>query len=405
MARGIQEPLMHPIPLDTAQINAVLDRVYAWSRARDYCGHTKHDALNSPFLSKTLGWSKWTRLLAIQGVMRFPINIRPLLGVRKSVNPKGLALFTMGLIDRYRTGGHKRHLSEAEELLERLLRLRSPGRWTGISWGYPYPWQDLGFYALPHTPNAVVTCFVAEAFLDAYRETRKAEYLETVRTSIEFLVNDLTVLKNTDDQLCLGYMPFPMTMRVMDVSILIGALLAQYGATSGHGTYQQTARKLLNYVIGQQTAYGAWYYTDPPEASPIRHDNYHTGFILDALWRYMRASDDWGWMDAYRRGLKFYADALFNDDGSPRWMSDCDYPHDIHGAAQGILTFARHREEYPRKAETIARWALETMYNASGRFYYQETRFYKKRFTLMRWCNAWMAHALARLLLDTRKTT
>jgi rhamnogalacturonyl hydrolase YesR len=385
------------------EIEHALDRTYHWSRTRDYRGHTKHDALNSPLLKVALGWSKWTRILAIQGIMRFPVNLRPLLLVGKTVNPKGLALFTMGLIDRYRATNERRYLEEAETLLRRLLTLRSPGSWAGLCWGYPYPWQDLGFFAPSHTPNAVVTCFVGEAFLEAYRETGNAMYLETVKSVAGFLLKDLTVLKDTTDESCLAYMPLPMTMRVMDVSILIGALLAQYDALSGQRVHRQSAQKLLNYVIGRQTDYGAWYYTDPAEASPIRHDNYHTGFILDALWRYMQATDDWSWKANYRRGIEFYAQHLFNSDGSPRWMSDQDYPHDIHGAAQGIITFSRHREEYPAKAESIGRWALDRMYHDSGRFYYQEERFYRKRFTLMRWCNAWMARALARLFVAMKR--
>jgi hypothetical protein len=156
--------------------------------------------------------------------------------------------------------------------------------------------------------------------------------------------------------------------------------------------------------MGRQTAYGAWYYTDPPEASPIGHDNYHTGFILDALWRYMHATGDERWMPQYRHGLEFYAAHLFNADGSPRWMSDRDFPHDIHGAAQGIITFARHETEYPGLAQRITRWTLDTMYDDAGRFYYQEGRFFKRRFTLMRWCNGWMTRALSQLHLRMRQS-
>ncbi len=383
----------------TAEIDGVLDRVYEWSQQRNYCGHTKHDGLNSPLLLATLGWGKWTRIIAIQGVMRFPVNIRPLLFVKKTRNPKGLALFAMGLLDRYRATGNRNHLAEAEHLLNTLLSLRSPGDWSGDCWGYPYPWQDLAFYAPPHTPNAVVTCFVAQTFLDAYHETRQRQYLDVVRGTTKFLLNDLTVLKDTDSELCMAYMPLPMRMRVMDVSILIGTVLTQYAVASGDATHQHTAYRLLNYVMGQQTDYGAWFYTDPPGDSPIRHDNYHTGFILDALWNYMQVTGDNRWMEAYRAGLSFYANELFNPDGSPKWMSDRDYPHDIHGAAQGIITFARHREEYPGLAIRVARWSLDTMYHPDGRFYYQEGRCWKKRFTLMRWCNAWMARALAHLRL------
>jgi hypothetical protein len=78
-------------------------------------------------------------------------------------------------------------------------------------------------------------------------------------------------------------------------------------------------------------------------------------------------------------------------------MSDKNFPHDIHGAAQGVITFSKHLDMYPGLSEKIALWALNNMYNNCGRFYYQQTPIYKKRFTLLRWCNAWMSLALAQL--------
>lgn len=375
---------------------AVLDRTLRWSADQGYLGWNKHDGLNSPILQALLGWGKWPRLVAIQGVMRFPMNLRPWLLVPKVYNPKGLALFVQAWLDRYRLEGDAAHLAQAERLLDLLLAIRSPGTWGGNCWGYRYPWQDPGFFAPTDTPNAVVTSFVCEAFLDVYRVTGNPAYLDTVGSALGFFFRDLRVLKDEAEELCLGYMPTPMTMRVMDVSILIGAVAAQYGALAAVDRYRRDAYRLAHYVVRRQTEEGAWFYTDPPGDSHIRHDNYHTGFILDALWRYMEAAGDRQWESAYWQGLEFYAERLFNSDGSPRWMSHMDYPHDIHGAAQGILTFARHDGHFPGLARRITEWAIANMYHPEGRFYYQQTRLIVKRFTLMRWCNAWMARSLAR---------
>ena len=376
-------------------MDEALGRVLEWSRQQAFKGHNKHDGLNSPILRTLLGWGRWPRLVAIQSVMRFPVNPRTLLLVPRTYNPKGLALFSQGFLDLYRARRNPEHLQESERLLSLLLDLRAPGAWSGDCWGYPYPWQDLGFYAPANMPNAVVTSFVCEAFLDAYRETGKARYLETVASAVNFFLEDLPVLRDTPGELCLAYMPVPMRMRVLDVSILVGAVLAQYAAFSGSDQCALAASRLVRYVVSLQTDYGAWYYTDPPQDSPIRHDNYHTGFILDALARYMTASSDREWGQAYCSGLDFYAAELFNHDGSPRWMSDRDFPHDVHGAAQGILTFSRHRADFPGLADRIAAWTLRNLYDGKGRFYYQQTRYFTKRFTLLRWCNAWMARALA----------
>ena len=58
-----------------------LAAILTWSRERDYRGHSKHDALNSPFLSALSLNQRMLRLVAIQAVMRFPLNTRPLFGV------------------------------------------------------------------------------------------------------------------------------------------------------------------------------------------------------------------------------------------------------------------------------------------------------------------------------------
>jgi len=386
---------------DLTTIRAALDRTLAWSRAQGYLEHTKHDALNSPLIWAVCGHHRITRILATQLVMRSPVNVRTLLGVPKSHNPKGLALFVMTLLDAFAWSGERRYLEEAERLLELLLSLRSPGEWQGDCWGYQYPWQDLGFFAPKATPNAVVTAFVCEAFLQAYRVTGNVDWLKPVAGACRFFMLDLTVLKNTADEMCIAYMPLAMNMRVMDVSILVAAVLAQYSRISNDTAMAATAMRLARYVARQQTAEGAWYYTDPPGDSPVKIDNYHTGFILDAFERVMAALEIEDWRELHRKGLDFYARHLFNADGSPRWMSDVDYPHDIHGAAQGILTFGLpdNRQRYPALAGHIVDWVMGRMYHPEGRFYYQDTRFFIKKQTYIRWCNAWMCRALSRYLL------
>jgi len=384
----------------------ILDHTYLWCKSQNFRGYNKHDGLNSPILRSFLGWAKWPRIIAIQGVMRFPCNIRPLLLVPRTINPKGLALLTLGLLDRFKTSGNQEFLAEAEKLLAMLDKCRNrSAEWSGACWGYPYPWQDLGFFAPTNTPNAVVTSFVCEAFLDAYRLTGRREYLETVKSAAVFFLSDLTVIEDKPESLCLAYMPLPMSMKVMDVSILVGAVLAQLAALTSDSAYLNEARRLVTYVVSKQTDYGAWYYTDPPEDSPIGHDNYHTGFILDALWRYMESTNDWRWKPEYAAGLKFYAEKLFNTDGSPRWMSDQDYPHDIHGAAQGLITFSlatKNGYKHKNLTDQIFAWAMKNMYNRQGRFYYQNRLLYTKKFTLLRWCNAWMFRGISSYCLTDK---
>lgn len=376
----------------------ILDDVYSWSSGYEFKGYNKHDGLNSPLLAFFLGKTKWTRIIAIQTVMRSPINIRPLLLVPKTVNPKGLALFILGLLDRYGTDQSEQYLEEARRLGEMLLEIRSAGPYSGDCWGYPYPWQDLGFFAQSHTPNAVVTSFVCEAFLELFRVTGDDKYLISVGRAIDFFLKDLVVLEDTSDMLCLSYMPMRMSMRVMDVSILIGAVIAQYARLINDSEKMEVATLLVAYVVAKQTDYHAWFYTDPPEDSFIRHDNYHTGFILDALWRYMKANDDWQWKNNYSAGLDFYAKKLFTLEGAPKWMSDKTYPFDVHGSAQGLASFSlavANGYQYQSLLDHIGCWAINNLYKSEGRFIYRKGKLVNYNYTLLRWCNAWMFRGMS----------
>ena len=79
-------------------------------------------------------------------------------------------------------------------------------------------------------------------------------------------------------------------------------------------------------------------------------------------------------------------------------MDNQEYPYDIHGYAQGIISFTTAGEL--TLAAQIAQNAIEDMWHApERRFFYQKHRYYTARFTLMRWCQAWMSYALSSLVL------
>ena len=69
---------------------SILNEVWLWSQRQEFRGYNKHDGLNSPVLNIFLGWGKWPRIIAIQSIMRSPINLRALFGINKTYNPKKL---------------------------------------------------------------------------------------------------------------------------------------------------------------------------------------------------------------------------------------------------------------------------------------------------------------------------
>ena len=368
-----------------------------------YAGYSKFDALESP-LVRALSFGWWPfRLLWTQVVTRSPFNLRPLLQVRPGVNPEAPALFARANLDCLEAGLQGPFGDRARTCLDWLLAhdASSVGSYHGRCWGYHHAWQSPGFYQPPHHPNCYMTTIVSGALLHGYRVLERQEYLDAARSAADFILRDLPVFHEDAEEKCIAYVPdMRAQFRVINVNALAAATLAQVGASTGEPELLEQARKLMAYVASQRTPYGAWYYTVDPRQSLVTHDNYHTGMILDALLAYEHATGDTHFHADYDLGLDYYRRELFLLDGAPKWTNARIWPHDIHGSAQGTLTFALAGDL--DTAERIAAWALDHLYKGDGDFGYQRGRRVTKRFTLLHWCNGWMVRAMAALLLALR---
>lgn len=372
----------------------------------DYCGYSKFDAMNSRLLKSLSFNNKWLRLLYTQAVKELPFNIRPLLGVKKSKNPKGIALFARAYLFLFQKTSEVKYLEKAESLIQWLLDNPSPGA-NNLCWGYNFIWQNTIFLQDQFEPNAVVSVFVGEALIHAFRVTGEKKYLDAACSVASFLVEELPVLHDSSKERAIAYVLRTVDAVVLNNQVLSGAFLVKVWKHLEDRRMLDIAWRQINYTVNRRTEYSCWYYTYPKEKSPIRHDNYHTGGILDGLLEYYEETGDEGFMRVYWEGLRYYKDNLFEPDGAPRWMSDKRYPYDAHGAAQGIISFSkasRYKKELSEQAERTADWAIDHLYRRKTRdFAYREGRFIQWNYPLMRWSNAWMAKALAEFISSTKE--
>ena len=379
----------------------ILMEVLNSAEEKDYSGYSKFDALNSPFLNALSLGNKWLRFLFIQVIKECPFHIRPFLGVEGSRNPKGIALFARAYLSLYEKTDAPVYLQKAESLIEWLLNHPSPD-FKNLCWGYNFIWQSTILLQDQFVPNLVVSAFVGEALVQAYRITGKERYLGAARSVAGFMIEDLPVLFESDTERAISYVPTEGDVVVLNIQVLTGAFLTKIWRETGEERFMEKARRHLNYAVNRRTRDYAWYYTHPRDKSLIHHDNYHTGGVLDGLLEYYEESGDGRYSDIYWKGLDYYQRNLFEPDGAPRWMNNKRYPFDIHGAAQGIISFikaGRHRGQYRSQAEKIAAWTMKNLYRRETRdFAYRKGRWMKWNYSLMRWCNAWMARALAELI-------
>nr|WP_303650204.1 hypothetical protein [Halalkalicoccus sp. NIPERK01] len=371
-----------------------------WARENDYAGWDPYDGLNSPILPD----SNWLfRLCSIHAVQWAPINLRPLVGIPKERNPKGIALFALAYLDLYEVTGDDAHLSEATRLLGWLVRNTSPAS-SEPSWGYNFDWQNgREFFVPAYHPSTVVSVFCGRAFLRYYEVTGNERALEIADSVCRFVRCEIGQ-ERVDGYRVYAYTPYD-SFVVVNVNALAAGFFAEVASHTDDASLGRRADELVAFVRAQQVEGGAWYYACPPERSHISHDNFHTGFVVESLDRYMAArSPVEGVERAYHRGLEFYRDALFESDGAPRFEHDTPYPRDVHAAAQAIVTFVRPRAESADFAERILEWTLSNLYDPQGYFYRRRGRLLTDRTPYIRWSQGWMCLALASYLRRTAKS-
>lgn len=379
----------------TRDLATAIRKLLAYCYENHWAGYEPYDALNStlfemlPFLD-----SKLPRLVLTQMLKRSPINIRGLLRIPKTQNPKALGLFLSGLLKLSNT-----HIGGQNELVdlmvERLVALRAQSPYW--CWGYNFPWQTRTVLVPRWTPNLVCTAFAADALLDNYEQRGDDRCLAMAVSAAQFMLDEL--YWSEGDCAGFGY-PLPSVRnQVHNANFLGAALFCRVHKHTGEKKFLESAFRVARYSAAQQHRNGGWAYGEASTQQWI--DNFHTGFNLSALDRISKHTQTAEFDMCVRRGLEFYRKHFFLNDGSVRYFHDHTYPLDTHCVAQSIITLCDLQDldgSNLALAYSVWRWAMDHMWDDRGFFYYRILRTCKIRTSYMRWTQAWMFLAICQLL-------
>lgn len=386
-------------------LEKVYENLYSYCRNENFAGYDPFDGLNSVLFNLTpLKHSAWARLAWLQMVKRSPVNLRPVLGVKKGVNPKGLALFALAELSRFRATGDKQHADDSRMLLDRLLEKKVVGKTNDgrptTAFGYNFDWQSRVFFAPLGTPAIVPTAFASQAFVEAYKAVGDEIYLTAAMEICEFVLTSLNRTIETDNEICFSYTPLDNSI-IFNASLLAGESLARVGEINRHEAYLKLAAKTARFVINRQSHSGAWLYGDKDSQEWI--DNFHTAYVLLSLHRIGTAIPDLRSeiSNAIGRGIDYWLGNFFLADGTPKYYDNTTYPIDIHSAAVAISALCELKNVDDRMlpaAMKTVEWTVDNMLDPRGYFYYQVRKNVIVKTPFMRWGQAWMAYAFARAL-------
>jgi len=367
----------------------------------NFKGWDPYDGLDSWVIQKTpLGKSRFFRLAWIQLFKRNPINFRPLFGIKKDYNPKGLGLFLIGYCNLYKLDNNPEYLDTITFLADEIINLQTKG-YSGACWGYNFDWQARAFFQPKHTPTVVATSFITEALLLAYQVTTKKLYLDTAISATDFVLKDLNKTYDADGDYTLSYSPLDST-QVFNAGLLGAKLLSLIYTKTKDQKLIIEAKKIVAYVCKQQADDGSWQYGTLPFHKWI--DNFHTGYNLECIYDYQKHSNDMSFENYIKKGLDYYLNTFFTDEGISKYYNNSIFPIDIHAPAQLIVTMSKLSvfQKNKKLIDKVLSWTVNNMQSSEGFFYYQKNKHITCKIPYIRWAQSWMFYAFSYYFLELK---
>ena len=384
--------------VELTKLEKINENLLNEAKKENFAGYDPFDFLNSKIL-RSFFFSKirWMRIGWIQLGKRSPINLRKLFLVPKKRNPKGLALFILGMIHEYGRTSNPKLLETCVKLADWLIDNRSDRtQWSKSCWGYNFDWQARAFFVPAGKPNIITTYYVAQALYQLSKLIPNKKYLKYATEAAYFMSQNL--YHATDGHFFYGYIPGENTY-VHNASLWGAAWCAFIGKLIDDETLMHQAAKVAHSTVLEQQEDGSWKYGTASHHNFI--DGFHTGYNLEALCvlRESLSTDEFD--DSITRGYKYYLDNLIDKQYCAKYYNDSLYPVDMHSFAQAIITTLKvgSKSEDLKIADGLIDRAVNLMYlPKAGRFIYQKNRYFSNRINYIRWTQAWSYYSISMYL-------
>jgi hypothetical protein len=378
------------------ELSGSIQRLSAWVEQNDYRAYDTFDGLNARFVRPFTFETAFLRTVLQQGIRRFPLNLRPLLGVRKGYSTKGMAFLARGYMRLHRATGDAAWANKAEFALQWLIENQSNG-YSGACWGNHFDYQSRNFYLAKGVPTIVWTSLIGHAFLDGYDHFKKEQYLQIAISACEHILKDLEKYPDGEGT-CISYIPGGKSL-VHNANTLGGSLLARTYSYTRSETYRELAQRSLQYTAQYQRSDASWYYGEKENLHWV--DNFHTAYVLDCFKFYGESTGDERFDRNMMSGYEYWKKTFFLADGTPRYYSHKTLPLDIQCSSQAIDTLVFFHDRDPESvplAVKVAQWTIEHMQDDTGYFYYRRySPWLVNKTPTLHWGQATMLCALAGL--------
>lgn len=352
----------------------------------EYKSFDVFDALNSTPLNRILKNKIFLRRVAIQLNAKSPINMRPLIGVKKMVHTKTLSDLLSAYTMMYKRTKDDQYKTKAFEMFEALWERRIIIE-KGFGWGLNFPYSTRFTNADKQTPNLYNTINATHSIIDFYEEFHSIEINEIIDQVLFFILEYLGIVEENETTSWLRYYPKQTGMPTPNVNATSASLFVRINSLVENRIDPILISKLLNFVKNSQNSDGSWYYTTTPNGQWI--DGFHTGFILESLALIKFNTQMYDINEMLDKGVKFFLSDLIDANNIPKYFHTNTYPIESQNCAQCIQTLAKliiycDKNLEKQLNETIV-VVKENLYDKKGYFYHKKGRFIKNKHYYARW--------------------
>ena len=330
------------------------------------------------------------------------------------------AHYAMGFAFLYEGTSESRHLQRAIRFLDDLVASRCPG-FEEYCWGYPFDWVWRGGVIRRGTPLITTTPYCYEAFLQVaelleseiggrrsdVRRDLVPNYTSILQSITRHAANDIKDFRTSETASSCSYTPYD-SEGVINAAAYRAFLLTSASQVFSENEYWKIAERNLNFVLENQNPDGSWYYAlDGRDFI----DHYHTCFVMKALAKIHTLTGNNRCLDALSRGVKYYLNNLFADDGLPKPFSKAPrltvYKRELYDCAECINLCLLLRNRFPQleaPLETVVSGILKDWIKPDGSFRSRRLHFGWDNVPMHRWGQSQMFRALAFYLRESGKT-
>ena len=395
-------------PCDVAALWTMVHKAVAWLERSGYASYDPYDVWGTRYgrTARRLYYKKHP----LGMIMTAPViamevlcpQVRKLL-VGRNRFPTADAQLALAFLNLYEITRSARWLAKATALADDLLAESVPG-YSGLCWGYPFDWQNVGGLMRKGTPHITATPYCYEVFARLFDLTGD-EYHRTVASSIAtFVFEDLNDTPTGEGAAAASYTPHD-NRQVINASAYRAFVLFDAARRFHNEAYRAKATKNLRFILDAQRSDGSWLYAlDSPAEAFI--DHFHTCFVLKNLYKLNRDLQSAEVAASIRRGYQWYRRCLFDGDDNPRTFAIAPRLEivrvEMYNVAEAISLGTLLRHDFPEafalagrlSARFVSRWQL--------RAGYWITRIYvggfKHRVPFVRWPQSQLFLALTNLL-------